>query len=409
MANLDYISHQVIVNVNGVPIPGAKINYYLTGTTTPQNTYSDAGLTAANTNPVICDANGCVPEVYLAATRYKRAVTDASNVSLPQYDVDPLDASQQIIALAALPSPAYPLLRVANTTDGHTYRRNLANSAWIDEGLTDSLLNAATVTDQLTGTSVAVASTPDSVAALWQRGTDIASAATLSLPATGGGVFNITGTTGISAISSAQGGRTVKLRFAGACVLTHNATSFILPGAVNRTTAAGDMMEFINDAAADASGSNWRCFNYETASGSSLNITDQIATQANQETGTDITKAVTPGRQQYHASALKAHGTVDNVPGTPTVGSSYNLTGITDNGAGDITWNWIVSFSSAIYSISGMCNQEVLGNCSSLMIFVRSATASTMLAASCRTSTGNASTGTETNTEINSVMAAGDQ
>lgn len=199
-----------------------------------------------------------VPEVYLAATRYKRTVKDASNVSLPQYDVDPLDASEELISLAALPSPTYPFLRVANTADGHTYRRNAANSAWIDEGLTDSLINAATVTDQLTGTSVILASTPDSVAALWQRGADIASAATISLPATGGSWFNITGTTGCSAISSAQGGRTVRLRFAGACLLTHSGT-FILMEAVNETTIANAIYEFTNDGAADASGSTWRC------------------------------------------------------------------------------------------------------------------------------------------------------
>ena len=354
MANLDYISHQIIATVNGTPIPGAKINYYLTGTTTPQNTYSDAGLTTPNANPVICDANGVVPEVYLAATRYKRAVTDASNVSLPQYDVDPLDASQELISLAALPSPTYPFLRVANTTDGFTYRRNAANSAWINEGLTDSLLNAATVTDQLTGTSTLLASTPDSVAALWQRGADIASAATISLPASGGGVFNITGAVGVTAISSAQGGRAVKLRFAGVLTITHNAASMILPGAANITTVAGDVAEFINEAAADASGSNWRCFDYQRNSGSPINIADLITTVAIQEAGSSTTNVVTPALQHRHPSACKCWAYVSVAAGVPTMDTNYNMTSITDTGVGRLTLTIATDFSSAQWSYSAI-------------------------------------------------------
>jgi hypothetical protein len=62
----------------------------------------------------------------------------------------------------------------------------------------------------------------------------------------------------------------VKLRFAGSLTLTHNGTSFILPGGANIQTSAGDCAEFINDAATDASGSNWRCFNYQFANGAPL-------------------------------------------------------------------------------------------------------------------------------------------
>lgn len=257
MANLDYISHQTLVDANGVPYAGAKLLYSETGGPTPKATYSDAGLSSPNTDPVVCDANGVVPEVYLLAGRYRRTVTTSANVSLPQFYVDPLDASVEMIVSASPPSPAYPFLEY---TDGTSrFRRNAANTAWINMGLVDSVVSGATVSEQLVGTSTSVSATPDSVAALWQRGTDIASAATISLPATGGRHFNITGTTTCTAISSAQGGRTVELKFAGACQLTHNGTSFILLDGVNETTFAGNVYEFTNEAATDASGSNWRC------------------------------------------------------------------------------------------------------------------------------------------------------
>jgi hypothetical protein len=343
MANLDYISHQTLCDGNGVPYAGAKIYYYETGTTTPKNTYSNAGLTSANTNPVVCDSNGVVPTVYLIAGRYKRTVTTSAGASLSRFDVDPLDASLEMITAASAPSPTYPFMRHYNTTDGHTYRRNSSNSAWIDEGLVDGLLASASVTDVLTGTDTSKAVTPDALAGLWQRGTDIASAATLSLPATGGGVFNITGTTGVSGISSAQGGRSIKLRFAGALTLTHNGTSFILPGAANITTVAGDAAEFINEAAADASGSNWRCFNYEPVDGRVL----VSATQAQQEAATSAVFPVTPSVQHFHTSAAKCWASISVSGGVPTLDTNYNITSIADTAVGRCTVTIATDFSSA--------------------------------------------------------------
>lgn len=352
MANLDYLSGTVLRDATGAAYTGAKASYWSdAGATTPLTTYSDAGLTSANTNPVVADGTtGAFGAIYLQAKRYWRTVTTSAGVSLSQFNSGPIDGFVTLVESATAPSPTYKLMYWYDTTTGKLKRRDSTNSSWLDLGGIDSLLNAASVTDQLTGTSTTLASTPDSVAGLWQRGSDIASAATLSLPATGGGVFNITGTTGVSAISAAQGGRQIWVRFAGALTLTHNATSLILPGAANITTVAGDMALFVNEAAADASGSNWRCFDYTRSSGSPLNITDQIATQADQETGTSVTKAVTPGRQQYHPSAAKAWVVFDASSGTPTISTSYNVTSITDNGVGDFTINFTTAFSSANYA-----------------------------------------------------------
>lgn len=259
MAQLFHLSGQTLVDGNGAPYAAAKAYFYETGTTTPKNTYSNAGLTSANTNPVVADADGRFGDIYLIAGRYKVVYATAADVTIDT--LDPVDGTSHLITASSAPGTTYAFLRYYNTTDGNVYRRNAANTAWINEGPVDSIGNAATVSEVLTGTSTSVVVTPDALAGIWQRGTDIASASTLSLPAGGGGVFNVTGTTGITGISSAQGGRCIQLRFASGLTLTHNGTSLILPGAANLTVRAGDIIEFTNEAAQDASGSNWRATN----------------------------------------------------------------------------------------------------------------------------------------------------
>jgi hypothetical protein len=274
MAQLFWLSGQQLSDGNGAPHIAAKAWFYETGTTTPKATYSNVGLTSVNANPVVADANGRFGDIYLVAGRYRVVLTTSADVAIDT--LDPVDATQQLFtrtALQGLPGAgdSYPFMRVvvedAVPANSVVYRRNAANSAWITEGTADSLLNAADVSEVLTGTLASKAVTPDALAGLWQRGTDLASASTLSLPATGGGVFTVTGTTTVTGISTGSGGRRITLRFAGALTLTHNGTSFILPGAVNITTVAGDVVDFINDAAQDATGSNWRCVNYSRAQG----------------------------------------------------------------------------------------------------------------------------------------------
>jgi hypothetical protein len=356
MAQLFHLSGQTLVDGNGAPYAAAKAYFYETGTTTPKNTYSNAGLTSANANPVVADADGRFGDIYLIAGRYKVVYATSADVAIDT--LDPVDGTSQLITASSAPGTTYPFLRYYNTTDGRVYRRNAANSGWIDEGLVDELINAATVSEVLTGTSTAKAVTPDALAGLWQRGADIASASTISLPAGGGGVYNITGTTGITGISSAQGGRCIKVRFAGALTITHNATSMILPGAANITTVAGDVAEFINEAAQDASGSNWRCFNYMRSTGSPINLTTFTAAQSDLETGTSTTLFPTVSVLKYHDGVAKAWLSGDYTAGTPSpANDSYNVTSVADTGTGLMTVNFTTSFSSAYYAQSGMCQR----------------------------------------------------
>ena len=93
------------------------------------------------------------------------------------------------------------------------------------------------------------------------KGGDIPSASTLVID-TDGNYFDITGTTGITAMT-VDAGRRFTLQFDGAVVLTHG-SSLYLPGAVNFTTEANDSLEFIATAA-----NTVRCTGYALKDGGS--------------------------------------------------------------------------------------------------------------------------------------------
>lgn len=105
----------------------------------------------------------------------------------------------------------------------------------------------ATTTEALTGTDTSKPVTADALAALWEKGSDVASNGTISLGE--GSLFHITGTTTITDIdfATAKNGRRATLIFDGALTLTHHATTLLLPGGANITTAAGDRCVVVQD------------------------------------------------------------------------------------------------------------------------------------------------------------------
>ncbi len=80
-----------------------------------------------------------------------------------------------------------------------------------------------------------------------------------------------------------------------------------------------------------------------------------VATQAQQETGSNTALVVTPGRQQFHASACKGWATADYAA---TASSSYNLSAITDTGPGAQAYVWDVDFSSSAYTCIASCDNN---------------------------------------------------
>ncbi|PBB96441.1 hypothetical protein [Mesorhizobium sp. WSM3862] len=135
-------------------------------------------------------------------------------------------------------------------------------NALVDDLVADA--NAARpVTAGGSGSSTAVGGADNLSAA----GADMASAATVNLSNSTGTLVNITGTVTITALGTVAAGAERDLVFAGALTLTHNATSLILPGGANITTAAGDVARMRS-----LGGGNWRCLSYQRANGAAIAI-----------------------------------------------------------------------------------------------------------------------------------------
>lgn len=97
------------------------------------------------------------------------------------------------------------------------------------------------------------------------KGSDIASATTTDIGAATGDFVDVTGTTTITGLGTIAAGIERTVRFTGALTLTHNATSLILPGAANITTAANDRAVFRS-----LGSGNWLCVDYIKASGTAV-------------------------------------------------------------------------------------------------------------------------------------------
>lgn len=131
-------------------------------------------------------------------------------------------------------------------------------------------------------------------------GTAIASATTTTIGTKGlGDTIHITGVATITSLGVSNNGTRRTLVFDGALILTHNATSLILPGGVNITTVAGDSAEVVCENGALG---YWRCVRYTSSiisntelsylDGATSNIQTQIGTKA-PTAGPTFTGAVT--------------------------------------------------------------------------------------------------------------------
>lgn len=95
--------------------------------------------------------------------------------------------------------------------------------------------------------------------------TTVASAGTTDIGAVASDKVSITGTTTITSFGTKAAGAYRQGRFTGALTLTHNATSLILPGGANITTAAGDRFQ-----AYSLGSGNWVVTSYTKADGTAV-------------------------------------------------------------------------------------------------------------------------------------------
>jgi hypothetical protein len=85
--------------------PGAKAYFYQTLTTTPQDTFTTSALNVAHPHPVVADANGVFPSVYLnPSLTYKLTLNTSADVLI--YTVDPVN--DQVLSQLTIGAVLYP-------------------------------------------------------------------------------------------------------------------------------------------------------------------------------------------------------------------------------------------------------------------------------------------------------------
>ena len=86
---------KAIATWNGVAVPGAQLNFYITGSPTRAATFSNESLTIANQNPLTADANGVFGDIFLNPdVVYKVVYTgpdDGINPPVEYWTTDPVD------------------------------------------------------------------------------------------------------------------------------------------------------------------------------------------------------------------------------------------------------------------------------------------------------------------------------
>lgn len=223
---------------------------------------------------------------------------------------------------SSAPSTTYARMLWADTTTNQLKRRNAANSGW----LVLCSLDEAFVLSRSSNTILGESDRGKTLIATSGFTQTLTAAATLG----DGWYIDVVVDSGVTLVIDPNSTETID----------GSATKSIVGPAQGRLVCNGSLFRSIGFAGSAAS---------DTAAG-----VIEIAVQSEMETGSDTARAVTPGRQQFHPSAVKgwAKWQVDG-----TIDASYNVTSITDTGTGDFTVNWATDFSSANYA-AGFASQD---------------------------------------------------
>lgn len=244
---------------NGDPLAGGKIYFYESGTTTPKDTYTDQGAGTANANPVILDSAGR-GAIWIDGS-YKIVVKTSADVTLDTKDV--------VTSFSTASGTTVTDSTFIIQDDADNTKKLQFQASGITTGTTTTITvpNGNDTMVTLTGTQTLTNKTltsPTITTPIYTAEATVASATTTDLGSGASNYINVTGTTTITGLGSTA--TTTNpiyfVKFADALTLTHNATSLILPGGANITTAAGDVLI----AKYEGSG-NWRIVDYSKATG----------------------------------------------------------------------------------------------------------------------------------------------
>lgn len=118
-----------------VSLPGSKLYFYQTGTTTPQSVYTDADLQVAHSNPVVADASGVFAPIYLDPTLPDYRVSHYTSADVLIYTADDIPSNQNVQQSMRLEStnPFLLLYDTDGTSGSRKYRVRVNGDTFIVE------------------------------------------------------------------------------------------------------------------------------------------------------------------------------------------------------------------------------------------------------------------------------------
>lgn len=136
---------ETALDAAGVTLPGAKLYFYTTGTTTPAATYSNTGLSVANANPVVADSGGRFSDIFLnPATIYKAVLKTSADVIV--WTADPINSAALatadlagLVKAASLSSNGADLQAIMDKLAGTVNAASISNVVSDQQAITDKL------------------------------------------------------------------------------------------------------------------------------------------------------------------------------------------------------------------------------------------------------------------------------
>ena len=266
--NLSPILLGQVLDGNGNPRSGGKIQTFLAGSSTPATTYKDAAGAVPQANPIILNTLGAVTDlIYLTSgTAYKLVLKDSLDAVIATYDnivgvndvagtIDqyqvfsqtPTYVSPTQFTLSGDQTSSFTVGRILklSVTAGIVYATVTASAfgalttvtvagAALDAGLSTVSLSI------LTSVNISVPTVPTA--------TVIASAATLDLRGVKSRYVHISGTVATSSVLLLNGQEVTVIADA-AWPLTYNATTNNISGLMSYTLSIGEMVEYSFDGA----------------------------------------------------------------------------------------------------------------------------------------------------------------
>lgn len=111
---------------NGDPLAAGELEFFESGTSTPQDTYSDDALTVPNTNPVILDSAGRAGDIFLTSADYKVVLKKSDKTVV--WTADPVRAPTPKSTVVVDVSAA---TTVSTGDDGSLYAANATGGGFL--------------------------------------------------------------------------------------------------------------------------------------------------------------------------------------------------------------------------------------------------------------------------------------